>query len=332
MLNVTLNHYETVEESSARQPFAIEVRDLHKTYPGKKAVDGVSFGVLKGEIFGILGPNGAGKSTTLEIIEGLRNPDQHGTSQVQVDGLDVLKPAQRDEIKQRIGLQLQTSSLFEELTVRENLEMLAMLYRKARPVKELLKEFDLEEKAGMRLDTLSGGQKQRVALAAALVNNPAILFLDEPTTALDPQARRNVWDIIRKVRESGKTIILTTHYMEEAETICDRVAIMDNGRLVALGTPAQLIRQHAAEPSIMCRFDIQNGPALSLEEMERLPGVRRVIPNSGDYVLNTGDLGNSLAALVEAARVRKAVLAELSMHSPGLEDVFINLTGRHLRD
>lgn len=308
----------------------IEVRDLHKTYPGKKAVDGVSFAVLQGEIFGILGPNGAGKSTTLEIIEGLREPDNGAT--VQVGGLDVRNKSQRDELHQRIGLQLQTSSLFDELTVRENLEMLAMLYRKARPVQQLLTEFDLLEKANARLDTLSGGQKQRVALAASVINDPSIIFLDEPTSALDPQARRNVWESVRNWQRAGKTVILTTHYMEEAEVLCDRVAIMDNGRIVALGSPAQLIRQYASEQTITCHFNTETGPALKLEVMQSLPGITGVFPGSDRVVLHSTDLTTSLPAILQAVEREQAALAEITTRSPSLEDVFINLTGKALRD
>lgn len=307
---------------------AIEVRDLHRTYAGKKAVDGLSFAVVRGEIFGILGPNGAGKSTTLEIIEGLRQPDANPLTLVKVDGLDVQNPRQRDELHQRIGLQLQTSSLFEELSVRENLEMLAMLYRKARPVSALLKEFDLEAKAKAGLGTLSGGQQQRVALAAALVNDPAIIFLDEPTTALDPQARRNVWEIVRGLQQAGKTIILTTHYMEEAEVLCDRVAIMDNGRIVALGTPTQLIAQYANEQAIICRFDTR---PLGMATLQELNQVNKVVVGNENFTLYTGNLAASMTALLQTSEREGVALLELTTRSPGLEDVFINLTGKQLR-
>jgi ABC-2 type transport system ATP-binding protein len=309
---------------------AIEVRDLYKTYPGKKAIDGVSFAVLKGEIFGILGPNGAGKTTTLEIIEGLREPDNRKETSVRVAGLNVLNSRERNELHHQIGLQLQTSALFDELTVRENLAMLAMLYRKPKGVKQLLQEFDLEEKANSLLNTLSGGQKQRVALAAALINDPAILFLDEPTTALDPQARRNVWDTVQNFRQNDKTIVLTTHYMEEAESICDRIAIMDNGKIVALGTPAQLIQHHASEQVIICRFGENRG--LSVELLHTLPEISKVVPVANGYSLYTKDLTQSLPALLHLAQQNEVALSELVTHSPSLEDVFINLTGKALRD
>ena len=310
---------------------AIEVQNLYKTYPGKKAVDGVSFAVLQGEIFGILGPNGAGKSTTLEIIEGLRQPDKLPETQVKVDGLDVRNPRQCDELHQRIGLQLQSSALFEELTVYENLDMLASFYRQARSVKDLLREFNLEEKANARIGTLSGGQQQRVALAAALVNDPTLIFLDEPTTALDPQARRNVWDSVRALQQAGKTIVLTTHYMEEAEVLCDRVAVMDNGRIVALGTPAQLIRQYASEQSISCQFE-SSSPKVPVEVLEKLAAVTRVVPTAEGFLLYTSHLAQSLAALLHTTETYQATVTEITTHSPTLEDVFINLTGKKLRD
>jgi ABC-2 type transport system ATP-binding protein len=321
-------------QSTGRTEPAIEVRNLYKTYAGKKAVDGVSFAVLPGEIFGILGPNGAGKSTSLEIIEGLRQPDPNQATVVRVNGLDVQNQKQREELRQRIGLQLQVSSLFDELTVRENLEMLAMLYRRAIAVGQLLKEFELEAKTNARLDTLSGGQKQRVALAAAVVNDPEILFLDEPTTALDPQARRMVWDEIRQWQQTGKTIILTTHYMEEAEVLCDRVAVMDNGKIVALGTPAQLINQYANEQTIICTFDSEKGRSLPEETLRALPGITKIIasPSSTRVTMHTTDLSGSLVALLQSAERQQATLTEVTTRSPGLEDVFINLTGKELRN
>lgn len=309
---------------------AIEVRDLYRTYPGKKAVDGVSFGVVKGEIFGILGPNGAGKSTTLEIIEGLREPDKNSATIVTVDGLNVLNAAQRAELHQRIGLQLQSSALFDELTVKENLEMLAMLYRKAKSVKQLLVEFDLVEKAGARINTLSGGQQQRVSLAAALINDPTIVFLDEPTTALDPQARRNVWDSVRNLQKQGKTIILTTHYMEEAQTLCDRLAIMDNGQIIALGTPEQLIRRYAPGQFIDCRFDPTSLAVVSEDEMTQLPAVTKVDYSTVKALLHTTDLSRTLAALLKLGEQKNVRFAEVNTKSPSLEDVFLNVTGKQL--
>lgn len=329
MLQLAEHEQEKTKTTSA---FAIEVRDLYKTYAGKKAVDGVSFGVLQGEIFGILGPNGAGKSTTLEIIEGLRDPDKTPTTAVQVDGLNVLNAKQREELRQRMGLQLQSSSLFEELTIEENLSMLAMLYRKARSVKQLLEEFDLVEKAKARISTLSGGQQQRVSLAAALINDPILVFLDEPTTALDPQARRNVWESVRKLQKNGKTIVLTTHYMEEAQILCDRIAIMDGGKIVALGTPEQLIRQYAPGQQIECRFEPQSSATISETEMHKLAAVTKVEYSPTKARLHTTDLAKTLAALVKTAELQNVRFAEINTYSPSLEDVFLNVTGKKLEN
>jgi ABC-2 type transport system ATP-binding protein len=308
---------------------AIEVRDLHKTYSGKKAVDGISFAVRHNEIFGILGPNGAGKSTALEIIEGLRQPDKNPTTAVRVDGLNVLNPKECRELKQRMGLQLQSSSLFPELSVRENLQMLAMLYRRARPVDGLLQEFDLTEKANALIGTLSGGQQQRVSLAAALVNDPSIVFLDEPTTALDPQARRNVWESVRRLQSAGKTVVLTTHYMEEAQMLCERVAIMDNGRIAALGTPEQLIRQYAPGQAIDCRY-AEGSPQLDETVLRALPGTTEVSCHAHNAVIQTRDLSATLLALLSAGENHNARFSEVITRSPSLEDVFLNVTGKKL--
>ena len=215
----------------------IEVQDLTKRYGGKAVVDTISFSVRQGEIFGVLGPNGAGKTTTLEMIEALR-PIDGGT--VTVDGLDVGRDA--DKIKHIIGIQLQSSAFFEKITLREQLLMFASFYGKKVDPLELLRLVDLEEKANSYPEKLSGGQKQRFSIASALVNEPKVLFLDEPTTGLDPQARRNLWELIQGIKEQGITIVLTSHYMEEAELLCDRLAIMDNGKIIALDTPKKLIK------------------------------------------------------------------------------------------
>ncbi|HEX2221398.1 MAG TPA: ABC transporter ATP-binding protein [Candidatus Limnocylindria bacterium] len=214
----------------------ITVRDLRKRYGDVVAVDGVSFDVAEGEVFGILGPNGAGKTTTLEMIEGMR-PIDDGTAVV--DGVDVGR--QPREVKRRIGIQLQSSAFFDELSLVELLELFARLYGRRPDPMALLGEVELTDKARSQVRTLSGGQKQRFSIAAALVNEPRVLFLDEPTTGLDPQARRHMWSLIARLRDGGHTIVLTTHYMEEAEQLCDRVAIMDGGRIVALDAPAALV-------------------------------------------------------------------------------------------
>ncbi len=217
----------------------LKVDNLQKKYPdGFEAVKGLSFEVREGEVFGILGPNGAGKTTTLEMIEGLR--DISGGSAI-LDGLDVSK--QPYKVKARIGIQLQSSSFFTNLSLVELLRLFNDLYAEESDPMELLREVDLEEKAKSKVKDLSGGQKQRFSIATTLVNNPVAIFLDEPTTGLDPQARRNLWELIRQIQRKGTTVIMTTHYMEEAQVLCDRVAIMDEGKIVALDTPEVLIRQ-----------------------------------------------------------------------------------------
>ena len=214
----------------------IVVRDLRKRYGELTAVDGVSFDVGEGEVFGILGPNGAGKTTTLEMIEGMRPIDEGSAV---IDGVDV--GADPREVKRRIGIQLQSSAFFDELTLVELLDLFGQLYGRDVDPKALLELIELTDKAKSQVRTLSGGQKQRFSIASALVNDPRVLFLDEPTTGLDPQARRHMWGVIRRIREAGRTVVLTTHYMEEAEELCDRVAIMDGGRIVALDTPQALV-------------------------------------------------------------------------------------------
>jgi len=214
----------------------ISVRDLRKRYGQLTAVDGVTFDVAEGEVFGILGPNGAGKTTTLEMIEGMRPIDEGSAT---IDGIDVRRNPR--EVKRRIGIQLQSSAFFDELTLVELLELFGQLYGRDVDPTALLALIELTEKARSQVRTLSGGQKQRFSVASALVNDPRVLFLDEPTTGLDPQARRHMWGVIRRIREEGRTVVLTTHYMEEAEELCDRVAIMDGGRIIALDTPQRLV-------------------------------------------------------------------------------------------
>jgi ABC-2 type transport system ATP-binding protein len=217
-------------------PPIITVRDLRKRYDDLIAVDGVSFEVAEGEVFGILGPNGAGKTTTLEMIEGMRPIDE---GEATIDGVDVRSDPR--EVKRRIGIQLQASAFFDELTLVELLDLFGRLYERDVEPMQLLEMVELTEKAKSQVRTVSGGQKQRFSIASALVNDPRVLFLDEPTTGLDPQARRHMWGLIRRIRERGHTVVLTTHYMEEAEELCDRVAIMDRGKIVALDTPQALV-------------------------------------------------------------------------------------------
>ena len=301
----------------------VVARDLRKHYGSVRAVDGVTFEVRRGEVFGLLGPNGAGKTTTLEILEGLRTPD--GGDAI-VLGLDVAREPVR--LKERIGVQLQTAALYPYLTVREVIELFASFYRRSRPVDELIDLLDLGEKRDALTRTLSGGQQQRLSLALALVNRPELLFLDEPTTGLDPAARRLLWDVIRSLRAEGTTILLTTHQMEEAEALSDRVAIMDHGRILELGTVDELVSRRFHERAV--RFACL--PAVTDEELERLPGVVRLAHEDGLVDLYTRDVPATIGGLLDLAAGRGVELDDLAVRRPTLEDVFLDLTGRALRD
>jgi ABC-2 type transport system ATP-binding protein len=304
----------------------VEARELRKTYRTTVAVASVSFAVERGEVFGILGPNGAGKSTTLEMLEGLRVPD--GGS-AWIEGIDV--QSDRAAVQARIGVQLQSTTLFTELAVADNLSMLASLYQHARSVEEVLTEVGLLDRANSRLGTLSGGQQQRVSLAAALINDPTVLFLDEPTTGLDPQARRSLWALVRDLSASGMTIVLTTHQMEEAEALCSRVAIIDQGRIVAIDTPTGLIARHGGGYTIA---GAAAGP-LAGPDLEALPCVESVVGPEGPdgaFTLRTSAVEQTMLALLQFAERAGAPLTDLRVHRPGLEDVFLALTGHGLRD
>ena len=307
----------------------VDVRDLVKRYGRATAVDGVSFTIRRGEIFGILGPNGAGKTTTLEIIEGIRTPD---AGEIQVDGLDARR--QRRALRQRIGVQLQATSLFEELTVRETLALFGAFYPRALSPDTLLRQVELRDKARSFPQDLSGGQRQRLALALALVNDPRLLFLDEPTTGLDPQSRRMLWDTIHDLREQGKTIVLTTHFMDEAQLLCDRIAIMDHGHIIAQDTPTGLIGLLRASATIECALAApQSGaPALDVASLRALPGVSEAQLGMDHAVVYTTDVERTLVALLQLAAARGATIERMQVHSPTLEDVFLKLTGRDLRE
>ena len=301
---------------------AIAVADLHKRYGPVRAVDGISFAVAHGEVFGMLGPNGAGKTTTVEIIAGLAAAD---SGRVTVLGYDVAR--QPRAVKERIGVQLQTPALLPRLKVAELLDLFAGFFTDARPTAELLRLVGLEEQRNRLAGTLSGGQVQRLSLALALVNRPAIVFLDEPTTGLDPQARVNLWELIETLRAGGTTVFLTTHYMEEAERLCDRVAIVDHGRIVALDTPRALIAANVPQTTV--RFRLPDPPRA---ELERLAGVRHVAIDGADVTLGTVDVPATMAALIALVGRREAALDSLSVRGPTLEDVFLELTGRRLRE
>jgi len=301
---------------------ALTVRDLRKRYGTLQAVDGISFSVRRGEVFGMLGPNGAGKTTTIEIIEGLRRAD---SGAVQMLGRDLARdPA---AIKERIGVQLQTPTLLPRLSVTELLSLFGSFYARAVPPAELIRMVGLEASRNQLAGTLSGGQAQRLSLALALVNQPELLFLDEPTTGLDPQARANLWELIESVRASGATVLLTTHYMEEAERLCDRVAIVDHGQIVALDSPRQLIAAHFNETAIRIGLD----GALH-ESLSGLPAVTHVEAHTEAVTLFTTDVAATIAALLELARTRERTLTDLLVRSATLEDVFLTLTGRRLRE
>lgn len=288
------------------------------------AVDGLDLEVRPGECFGLLGPNGAGKTTTIEICEGLLEPDG---GLVEVLGLRWGRDDQR--LRQQIGLSLQETQFQEKLTVRETVALFRSFYPAGPAVDEVLALVQLEEKAGARVGQLSGGQKQRLALATALVGDPELLFLDEPTTGLDPQSRRQLWELIERFRAMGRSILLTTHYMDEAERLCDRVAIVDHGRVIALGTPRELIASLGAEHVLA--FGVQ-GARFDAAALGRLPGVLSVRGEAGSYELQVAALHLAMPALLAEVQAQGAVLSELRTHSPTLEDVFVSLTGRHLRD
>ena len=301
---------------------AVHAVDLRKRYGDVVAVDGVSITVEAGEILGVLGPNGAGKTTTVEMIEGLRAPDA-GT--VQVLGCDL--SADPAAVRQRIGVQLQTTALFPRLTVREVLELFRTFYAgTTMGADELIDLLDLTDKAGSLTRDLSGGQAQRLSVALALVNRPEMVFLDEPTTGLDPQARRALWDTIRAIRHRGATVLLTTHYMEEAEALCDRVAIMDGGRIIAEGPPSRLVDEHFAETAIEL-------PAGGVEfDGVSVPGVERLQREGDGLTLHSSDAGATLSALTAMAAAGRIDIDGLHVRRPTLEDVFLRLTGRHIRD
>jgi ABC-2 type transport system ATP-binding protein len=306
----------------------VAVNHLVKRYGRFTAVNDVSFTIRRGEIYGLLGPNGAGKTTTLEIIEGLRRGDGGA---VMVDGLDVRRD--RRAVQRRIGVQLQTTTLFDELTVRETIQLFGSFYPSARSADELLSEVALDEKARARPNDLSGGQRQRLALALALVNDPALLLLDEPTTGLDPQSRHLLWETIRGLRERGKTILLTTHFMDEAQTLCDRIAILDGGRIIAEDTPAGLIGLLNASATIECALtSLPGGQPLDSATLRLLPGVSDV-QNTGERVrIFSARIEQTLTALFQRAEAQGISVEGLLVQAPTLEDVFLKLTGRGLRE
>ncbi|HEY6827430.1 MAG TPA: ABC transporter ATP-binding protein [Gemmatimonadaceae bacterium] len=305
---------------------ALRVEGLRKYYGDVRAVDGVDIAVPPGECFGLLGPNGAGKTTTIEVCEGLLAPDA-GV----VELLGLRWDRDEHELRERLGIQLQETQLAEKLTVEETVRLFRSFYDKGRLVDDVIDVVQLDEKRDARVGKLSGGQKQRLALACAIVGDPDLIFLDEPTTGLDPQSRRQLWDLITDFKRLGRTIILTTHYMDEAEILCDRVAIVDHGKVIALGTPLQLIASLGAEHVVKFAL-VQGSPTLDEATLHSLDGVRVARAVAGEYERQVGALHQTVPALLAFLASRQLELAQLTTHSATLEDVFVSLTGRQLRD
>jgi ABC-2 type transport system ATP-binding protein len=310
------------EPSHDREP-VIRVRDLRKHYGDVRAVDGVSFEVGRGEIFGLLGPNGAGKTTTVEMLEGLRVPDG---GELTVLGVDAARYP--DRIKPRIGVQLQTAALYPQLTVIEVVRLFASFYPRSLPAEDVLAALDLGEKRDAQTKNLSGGQRQRLSVALAMVNDPELVFLDEPTTGMDPAARRALWELVRGLQAQGRTVLLTTHYMEEAETLCDRVAIMDHGKIREEGTVDELVSRRFKDRAVI--FDSLAG--VSDEELRAFGGVSQLVHEDERTILHTRDVPATIGAVLAVAERLGLEPEGLTVRRPTLEDVFLDLTGRALRD
>ncbi|MBA3893636.1 MAG: ABC transporter ATP-binding protein [Gemmatimonadales bacterium] len=301
------------------------VRGLRKRYDDVIAVDGLDLEIRAGDCFGLLGPNGAGKTTTIEICEGLTEPDE---GEVVVLGL---RWGEHDrELRERLGISLQETQFSEKLTVEETVRLFRSFYRRGPSAEEVIGTVQLQEKRKGRVGQLSGGQRQRLALACALVGDPALLFLDEPTTGLDPQSRRQLWDLIERFKADGRAILLTTHYMEEAERLCDRVAIVDRGKVIALGTPGELVASLSAEHVV--ELTLAPGAALDEESLGRVEGVAAAHRRNDTWRIRVAELHRAVPALLAELHRQGAQLTELRTHSATLEDVFVELTGRHLRD
>ncbi len=302
---------------------AVRCRGLVKRFDDVVAVAGLDLEIARGECFGLLGPNGAGKTTTIEILEGLTEPDEG-----EVEVLGTTWQGDGRGLREKLGVSLQETQLNEKLTVAETLRLFRSFYREGRDPEQVLAALALDEKRDARVGKLSGGQKQRLAVACALVGDPELLFLDEPTTGLDPQSRLQLWHQVTAFREHGGTVLLTTHYMDEAERLCDRIAIVDHGKVIALGTPVELIRSLQAADVV----ELLSEPMLSEEELRRLPGVSDVHRRGPNWALAVHSVTESVPPLLAAVEKAGARLTHLSTHRATLEDLFVSLTGRELRD
>jgi ABC-2 type transport system ATP-binding protein len=301
----------------------IQVSNLVKSYGNVTAVNQISFRVAQGEVFGMLGPNGAGKTTTVEIIEGLRTADSGSAT---VLGIDVSKDTRA--VKESIGVQSQSPALFPSLTVREIINFFRLLYKKSVSVSQIIQLASLEESQDILFRNLSGGQQQRLSVSLAFVNDPEIIFLDEPTTGLDPQARRSMWDVIETFGRAGKTVVLTTHYMEEAQRLCDRVAIMDYGKIIALDSPQRLIESNIKESAIQFKMKEYPGD----QALTSLPDVSKVVQDGDEIIVYTSNIPSAISGLLGLASQRSVEVSELSVRQATLEDVFLKLTGKRIRD
>jgi ABC-2 type transport system ATP-binding protein len=321
----TLAQTKSNPSSAATPANALLLHGLRKAYADVVAVDGLDLEVARGECFGLLGPNGAGKTTTIEICEGLTSPDS-GT----VELLGLNWNANANQLRHRIGIQLQETQFPDKLTVEETIQLFRSFFYRGISIEESIRTAQLEEKRKSRVGGLSGGQKQRLAMACALVGDPELLFLDEPTTGLDPQARRHLWDLVDELKRGGRTIILTTHYMDEAERLCDRVAIMDHGKIIALGTPQQLIATIGGEHIV--EFALTNSAALDTAPLLAIPGIQSHRVDAGLHQLSVSELHIAVPRIFAALTDQGLHLSEFRTHSASLEDVFVGLTGRNLRD
>jgi ABC-2 type transport system ATP-binding protein len=302
---------------------SVTVTELKKYYGPIKAVDGITFTVGQGEVFGMLGPNGAGKTTTVETIIGLTKRDG---GEVRVLGLDPARDSRG--VKSRIGVQLQTAAMFPRLTVKETIRLYSDFYPRSLRVERTMELVGLQDKANVQTIKLSGGQLQRLSVALALTGDNNLIFLDEPTTGMDPQARHSLWEVICEMRGQGKTIFMTTHYMDEAEKLCDRVAVVDQGKIIALDSPQELIRQHFKERAI----EFHRPEIIKTEDFKGLPGIQRVQAEEDSVILYSAEVSKTIPALLKFAEENGAPLNDFSVRTATLEDVFLELTGRRLRE